>query len=136
MGIPVEAIVRSKQSLLIAGQLNVPRGPGSTQVAHFFAWNPLLMLLFIGAGDANKKWASGCFKITEEDLGDESKMVSLRHELALHGVVRFSSAHALRVDATRLEYLPFAAPTLYADIARTDVYAAEPASGRESLRRH
>lgn len=111
----------------------LPSALASVEVrSHFYAWNPLLSILYIGAGDASKTWASGCFRITEEDLRNTEKRQSLEETFKLHGINRFNSAHALRVDATRLAYLPFAAPQLYTQIARTDTYAAPP----ERLRRH
>ena len=132
--ISLEQIVESTQSLLIAGTIRLPSDRNSEFLTslpssiehrtHFYGWNPALRVLYIGAGDANQAWASGCFHIPREDLKDVDKMSRLKDVLLKHGVERFSSAHALRVDATRLAHLPFSAPQHYADIARTDTYAA------------
>ena len=138
VGIALIEVFRCPHPLGIAGYIHVPRerhrkyigtlrGCATEKVQHFYGWNPRDRLFFIGAGDPEKQWASGCVHVPLADLEDGVKMAELEQMLREElGVGMLFSAHVLRVDATRLEYLPFAAPELYGDIARSDVYAPQP----------
>ena len=137
-GISIKAIVSSKESLLIAGTIRIPVDPVAqvdnlddvpTEVRrHFYAWSGHHRLLFIGAGDASKRWSSGCFHVPARDIQDAAALESLNVLLRRHGVTKFESAHTLKVDARHLEYLEFAAPELYEHVAARDVF--EPVAKR------